>query len=58
MFMKHISGLALLAIFPAFTSSCNYTVSMSHTSGGSTETMEDSASANPNIAPNLNIPLK
>lgn len=36
--------------------SCTYNISMSHTSGGSTDTIEDSATDSPNIAPNLTIP--
>ena len=40
-----------------FLCSCTYNISMSHTSGGSTETMEDTASNTPNVSPNINIPL-
>jgi len=37
--------------------SCTYSVSMSHVSGGSTDTMEETAENTPNVAPSLEIPL-
>ena len=36
---------------------CTYNVSMSHTSGGSSDLMEETASNSPDVSPNINIPI-
>lgn len=52
-FVIMISILSLMT----FLASCTYNVTMSHTSGGSTENIEDTASNTPNIAPTINVPV-
>ena len=37
--------------------SCTYNISMSHTSGGSSDETEDTSSNTPNISPIVNLPL-
>jgi len=46
-----ISAMLMLAL-----NSCTYSISMQH-SEGSTDTVEEEQTANPNIAPNLTLPL-
>ena len=36
--------------------SCTYNVSMSHTDGGSTDTMDENASNTPTVSPSITIP--
>jgi hypothetical protein len=65
--MKHlVTFIACIVIFYSAMmvlislSGCTYNVSMIHSdaSNASTDTLEDQQTANPNIQPNLNIPVK
>lgn len=38
-------------------SSCTYNVSMAHTEGTATDTIDDTASNTPNVSPNITVPL-
>lgn len=49
--------LSSLVLCVSYITSCSYNISMSHTSGGSTDTMEDSASNTPDISPTVTIPM-
>lgn len=51
--MKLIAALGLILLV-----GCTYNVSMSHTSGGSTDTIDDTATNTPNVSPTVSIPLK
>lgn len=47
-------------LFPVvFLCACTYSVTMTHSdrSQGSTDTVEEAQTSNPNIAPNVNVPL-
>lgn len=37
--------------------SCTYNVSMAHTQGTATDTIDDTASNAPNVSPNVTVPL-
>lgn len=50
---KFIFLLCLLCL-----SACTYNVSMAHTQGTATDTIDDTASNNPNVSPTLTVPLK
>lgn len=54
--MKNAKTLILLSL-TTFLASCTYNVSMSHTSGGSTDTIDDTATNTPNVSPTVNIPV-
>ena len=38
-------------------SGCSYNISMAHTSGGSTDTIDDTASNTPNVSPTITVPV-
>lgn len=40
-----------------FLVSCTYNVSMAHTQGIATDTIDDTASNTPNVSPTINIPV-
>lgn len=46
-------------ILPMFflLSACTYNVSMAHTSGHSTDTIDDTATNTPDVSPEVSIPL-
>ena len=37
--------------------SCTYNVSMAHTEGTATDTIDDTASNTPNVSPTVNVPV-
>jgi hypothetical protein len=37
---------------------CTYSISLVHTEGQASDIIDENQTANPNISPNLNIPLK
>jgi hypothetical protein len=45
-----------LAILTCLTA-CTYNVSMAHTQGTATDTIDDTASNTPNVSPNVTVPL-
>ena len=55
--MKYFVIMISILSALTFLTSCTYNVTMAHTSGGSTETIEDTASNTPNIAPTVTIPV-
>lgn len=50
--MLFISLLSMMSLV-----SCTYNVSMSHTDGGSTDTMDENAANTPTVTPTVNIPV-
>lgn len=55
--MKKFLFLSSLFFFATYMTACTYNVSMSHTSGGSTDTMDENATNTPTVSPCINIPL-
>lgn len=47
----------LIIAFSCLLSSCTYNVSMAHTQGTATDTIDDTASNTPNVSPVVNIPI-
>ena len=58
--MKKIMKKIITIIIAMSLSSCTYNISMSHTSGGSTDTIDDNLTNTPStdVSPTLNLPLK
>lgn len=51
-----MSRLALILMTISLCS-CTYNVSMAHTEGTATDTIDDTASNTPNVSPNVTVPL-
>lgn len=50
--------MKLLIPFLLILSSCTYTIIMAHTEGQTSDLVDDTSSANPNISPTLNLPVE
>lgn len=46
----------ILCLMVILLSSCTYNISMAHTEGTATDTIDDTASNQPNVSPNVTIP--
>lgn len=47
----------LVLAISCFLSACTFNVSMAHTQGTATDTIDDTASNTPNVSPVVNIPI-
>lgn len=55
--MKYFVLITSMLTMVTCLTSCTYNVSMSHTSGGSTDTMEETASNTPDVSPTITVPV-
>jgi hypothetical protein len=55
--MKNSSAIITMMTLLTCLTSCTYNVSMAHTQGTATDTIDDTASNTPNVSPNINIPV-
>ena len=55
--MKRMFVLGIAISFALCLTGCTYNVSMAHTQGTATDTIDDTASNTPNISPNVTVPL-
>ena len=55
LFILIVFGI-LFGLFFLLTSACTYNVSMVHTEGTATDVIDNDQTADPNIAPTVNIP--
>lgn len=47
----------IVSMMLVLLSSCTYNISMAHTQGEATDTIDDTASNAPTVSPTLNIPV-
>ena len=55
--MKNLFVLSTTVFCLTCLTGCTYNVSMAHTSGTATDTIDDNASNTPNVSPNVTVPL-
>jgi len=56
--MNFISSFLLVSLSSLILSACTFNVSMAHTQGTATDTIDDTASNQPNVSPSLTVPVK
>lgn len=54
---KFVLTTTTLFALAIMMTACTYNVSMAHTSGGSTEEMDEALTNTPNISPNVTVPV-
>ena len=55
--MKKLHMITCVFLSCILFTGCSYNISMAHTSGQATDTIDDAASSTPTISPNLVIPV-
>lgn len=55
--MKKRCKIALATSLAMFLTSCTYNISMAHTEGTAQDVIDDTASNQPNVSPNVSVPL-
>lgn len=55
--MRNVRVFAIMILSCLCIAGCTYNVSMAHTSGTATDTIDDAASNTPTISPNFTVPL-
>jgi hypothetical protein len=54
--VKNLPSTIILIPMLSLLAACTFNVSMSHTSGGSTDTMDDTQSNQPVVSPTVSLP--
>lgn len=54
--MNSTTKILIVLHLCSILSSCTYNVSMAHTEGTATDVIDDTASNQPNVSPNISIP--
>jgi uncharacterized protein YcfL len=55
--MKKLQMITCVFLSCFLLAGCSYNISMAHTSGQATDTIDDAASSTPTISPTVTIPL-
>lgn len=56
--MRYLIIPLVLLTSCSFLTSCSYNVSMAHTEGTATDIIDDNMTNQPDVSPNLSIPVK